>query len=80
MKGWVRGEAYVYGSEYLLDHDVILVGGNYRVGVLGFLSTEDENCVGNFGHKDQSFILKWVQENIEKFNGDKNSVTIWGGN
>lgn len=52
---------------------------NYRVGTLGFLSTEDENCPGNYGFKDQSFVLKWVQENIEFFGGDKNSVTIWGG-
>lgn len=52
---------------------------NYRVGTLGFLSTEDENCPGNYGFKDQSFLLKWVQENIEFFGGDKNSVTIWGG-
>lgn len=52
---------------------------NYRVGTLGFLSTEDESSPGNYGLKDQSFALKWVQENIEYFGGDKNSVTIWGG-
>lgn len=69
----------MYGHEHLLDHDVILVTGNYRVGPLGFLSTEDKNSPGNFAFKDQSFILQWIQENIEHFGGDKNSVTIWGG-
>jgi len=46
---------------------------------LGFLSTEDDNCPGNYGFKDQSFVLKWIHDNIEHFNGDKESVTIWGG-
>ncbi|XP_070491172.1 juvenile hormone esterase-like isoform X2 [Chironomus tepperi] len=76
--GWIRGDAYPYSPEYLLDHDIIYVAANYRVGTLGYLSTEDENCPGNYGFKDQSFVLKWVQENIEFFGGDKNSVTIWG--
>lgn len=38
-----------YGPDYFLDQDVILVTPNYRLGPLGFLSTEDENCPGNFG-------------------------------
>lgn len=67
-----------YGPDYFLDTDVILVAGNYRLGLLGFLSTEDENSVGNYGLKDQVAILKWVNENIEHFGGDKNLVTIFG--
>lgn len=51
---------------------------NYRLGPLGFLSTEDENCAGNFAFKDHVMMLKWVQANVEKFGGDKNSVTIFG--
>ncbi|KAJ6630186.1 Carboxylesterase 5A, partial [Pseudolycoriella hygida] len=43
-----------------------------------FLSTEDRNCAGNFGLKDQAFLLRWVHDNIEHFGGNKNSVTIWG--
>ena len=68
----------IYGPGYLLDHDIILVTGNYRLGILGFLSTEDEHCPGNFGFKDFNMILKWVQNNIDKFGGDKDSVTIFG--
>ena len=74
-----HGGASLYGPEHFLDHDVVLVTGNYRLGPLGFLSTEDENCPGNFGLKDQMVILEWVQKNIEKFGGDGNSVTIFGG-
>jgi carboxylesterase type B len=81
FKGWTRGEATnnFVSHQNILDHDVILVSGNYRVGPLGFLSTEDRFVPGNIGFKDQAYILKWIQENIEHFGGDKNSVTIWGG-
>lgn len=64
------GIARGYGPAYLLDKDVILVAINYRLGILGFLSTEDENCPGNFGLKDQVLALKWVRNNIRRFGGD----------
>lgn len=44
----------------------------------GFLSTEDHNCPGNNGFKDQQFGLRWVQENIRRFGGDPSRVTIFG--
>ncbi|KAG4067634.1 hypothetical protein HA402_005406 [Bradysia odoriphaga] len=83
---WIHGGAFVvgtagvssYGPDYLLDHDVIMVAGNYRLGMLGFLSTEDRFSPGNFGLKDQAFLLQWVQENIHHFGGNNDSVTIWG--
>ncbi|KAJ6635071.1 Juvenile hormone esterase [Pseudolycoriella hygida] len=73
-----HGGPHTYSPDYLLEHDVILVSGNYRLGPLGFLSTEDRNSAGNFGLKDQAFLLQWVHDNIEHFGGNKNSVTIWG--
>jgi carboxylesterase type B len=84
---WIHGGAFVagdgsyafYGPDYVIDHDVVMVAGNYRLGVLGFLSTESKDAQGNFGLKDQNLILQWIQENIEYFGGNKSSVTIWGG-
>jgi carboxylesterase type B len=67
-----------FPPEHLLEHDVILVSGNYRLGVLGFLSFEDATCSGNFGLKDQSMILRWVKNNVDKFGGDSNKITIVG--
>lgn len=64
------GSKKLYGPDHLLDQDIILVAANYRVGPLGFLSTEDENCPGNFGLKDQVMVLKWVRDNIKQFGGD----------
>ena len=52
----------------------------YRLGAFGFLSSEDvkKNGKVNAGLLDQRFALQWVQENIEKFGGDPNKVTIAG--
>lgn len=72
------GMSRFYAPDYLLDHDIILVSGNYRLGPLGFLSTETLDCPGNFGLKDQAEILRWIQKNIAAFGGDPNSVTIFG--
>lgn len=68
----------VAGPEYLLDHDIVLVTVNYRLGILGFLSTGTKEAPGNNGLKDQVQVMRWVQENIDKFGGDANSVTIMG--
>lgn len=84
---FIHGGGFVGGSggapfvapDYLLDHDVVFVSGNYRVGALGFLSVGTEASPGNFGLKDQVLLLKWVQENVAAFNGNSNEVTLFGG-
>ena len=70
----------MYGPDYLLQKDVVVVSFNYRTGVMGFISFDDPECgvPGNSGLKDQTFALKWVQRNIEKFGGDPGNVTIFG--
>ncbi|XP_014487252.1 PREDICTED: venom carboxylesterase-6-like, partial [Dinoponera quadriceps] len=79
--GWATGSSHssFYGPQFLLDHDVVLVTANYRLGPLGFLSTEDMECPGNVGLKDQAQVIRWVHENIVVFGGDPNKVTIFGG-
>ncbi|XP_069689991.1 juvenile hormone esterase-like [Periplaneta americana] len=72
------GKAYSYGPLYLMDKDVVMVAMNYRLGVLGFLSTGDDAAPGNYAMKDQTEALRWVQKNIAAFSGDPNKVTILG--
>nr|WCC58198.1 carboxylesterase [Pharsalia antennata] len=83
---WIYGGTFTagdsayesYGPDYLLDQGVVYVSFNYRVGVLGFLSTEDTVIPGNWGLKDQLLALQWVQNNIENFGGNASDVTIFG--
>ncbi|CRK99832.1 CLUMA_CG013140, isoform A [Clunio marinus] len=77
---YAHGESDIFGSDYLLQKDIIFVSINYRVGPLGFLSLKDPslNIPGNAGLKDQVFALKWVQRNIMNFGGDPNNVTLFG--
>lgn len=67
-----------YGPQYLLDKDIILVAGNYRLNIFGFLSSETLDCPGNFGLKDSVAILEWVNKHIASFGGDPKSVTLFG--
>ncbi|XP_076059059.1 juvenile hormone esterase-like isoform X1 [Oratosquilla oratoria] len=76
--GFISGEAYSYPPNALLERDVVLVVIQYRLGIFGFLSTEDDVIPGNFGLKDQTQALRWIQQNIAFFGGDPTKVTIFG--
>lgn len=50
---FVRGSAAEYEPDYILDEDIVLVTIQYRLGMFGYLSTEDEHAPGNYGMLDQ---------------------------
>lgn len=83
---YIHGGAFTFGSggsdqcgpEILIDKEIVLVTINYRLGPLGFLSTQDEVVPGNNGLKDQSLGLRWVKSNIRNFGGDPDKITIFG--
>ncbi|XP_062609505.1 uncharacterized protein LOC134271297 [Saccostrea cucullata] len=66
------------GSRMSANGHVIVILINYRLGMFGFLSTEDENARGNYGLWDQIEALKWIQKNIGYFGGDPSHVTVFG--
>ena len=45
---------------------------------IGFLNLNHENATGNAGLKDQNLALRWVKQNIDKFGGDPDGITIFG--
>lgn len=68
----------LYGPEYLITHDVILVTINYRVNIQGFLCLHIKEAPGNVGLKDQVAALKWIRRNIAAFGGDPDNITLFG--
>ena len=71
-----------YRGEGLARKDVVVVNMGYRLGVFGFLATDElmdeAGSAGNYGLMDQIKALQWVQENIEAFGGDPGNVTLAG--
>ncbi|CAH1162921.1 unnamed protein product [Phaedon cochleariae] len=69
-----------FGPEHLITEDVVFVSFNYRLGIVGFLSSEDASLgvPGNVGLKDQVLALKWIKNNVKNFNGDPDNITIFG--
>ncbi|CAG5042633.1 unnamed protein product [Parnassius apollo] len=72
------GDTFMYGPEFLIQHNILLVTLNYRLEVLGFLCLDTPEVPGNAGMKDQVAALRWIQNNIEQFGGDPGNVTIFG--
>lgn len=70
----------LYGPDFLMQKDVILVSFNYRTGALGFLCCQapEDGVPGNAGLRDQNLALKWVKDNIASFGGNPEAVTLFG--
>jgi para-nitrobenzyl esterase len=88
---WLHGGGMAVGSaswplydftNLARNNDVVVVGVNHRLGVLGFLDLShlgDEFAdSGNVGMLDQVAALEWVRDNIAAFGGDPANVTIFG--
>ncbi|XP_056242894.1 carboxylesterase 3 [Seriola aureovittata] len=82
---WIHGGGLSMGAASQYDgaplaayENIVMVIIQYRLGILGFLSTGDEHAQGNWGFLDQLAALRWVKENIEAFGGDPQAVTVAG--
>jgi len=89
---WIHGGANeggtassaLYKDGTLVNHGVILVTVNYRLGIFGFLAHPELTAVsahhasGNYGLMDQVLALHWVHDNIAAFGGDVHNITVFG--
>src|SRR5690606_11705831 len=86
---WVHGGSNRAGSSSgpadsdMSAQGVVHVGIQYRLGLLGFLShpelsDEGGGASGNYALMDQVAALEWVRDNIARFGGDPDNVTIYG--
>ncbi|XP_073838534.1 esterase-5B-like [Musca autumnalis] len=82
---FIHGGCFMFGGVNVNQPQAIMASGKmmlvtiaYRLGALGFLSTEDEGLPGNLGLKDQRLALRWIKENIYRFGGDPNKILLTG--
>ncbi|KAK3919007.1 Esterase FE4 [Frankliniella fusca] len=68
----------VFGPDFLVHYDVVLMMPNYRLGALGFLNLNTAAIPGNAALKDAVLALRWVHDNARAFCGDPERVTIMG--
>jgi len=91
---WIHGGAFVAGSTaepreegtaYVQENpDIVFASIEYRLDAYGFLHLShlpdggDYPDAQNLGIMDQMMALKWIHENISRFGGDPDNVTIIG--
>ncbi len=85
---WLHGGGFDSGtSEWdpgmcLAKKDVVVVSINHRLNILGFLDLstcgKKYKYSGNVGMLDAVQALEWVRDNIARFGGDPDNVTIFG--
>ena len=88
---WLHPGGHVYGCGsmptvdawvFAARHDAVIVTANYRLGPWGWLYLGDADPAfkdsANLAVLDQVMLLRWIQDNIERFGGDPDNVTIFG--
>ena len=85
---WLHGGGFDSGtSEWnpgmsLAQNDVVVVGLNHRLNILGFLDlsacSPQYKESANVGMLDVVAALQWVRDNIRQFGGDADNITIFG--
>lgn len=84
--GFGFGTTAIYDATKLIQagidngKPIVYIAVNYRLGAFGWLAGKEVLDAGltNLGHYDQILALQWVQDNIAKFGGDPDKVTLFG--
>lgn len=84
---WIHGGSYVTGAgdapmfdpgELVREQNLIVVAVTYRLGLFGYLGSENGTAPGNLGLLDQIEALRWVKRNISAFGGNPDNITLFG--
>jgi para-nitrobenzyl esterase len=86
--GGANANGYVFEPEFepskLAAKGVVVVTVAFRIGIFGYLATPElssdspTGTSGNYGLLDQIKSIEWVRDNIAKFGGNPNNITIGG--
>ena len=63
----IIGDVHKFIRHCIIPLDPCLIPDIFRLGMFGFLSSEDAGLPGNYGMLDQVAALQWVKQNIEAF-------------
>jgi para-nitrobenzyl esterase len=83
---WLHGGAWLtgagsldwyHGARLAREGDIVVVGVNYRLGVLGYLRHPAVSD-GNLGTLDQITALRWIKQHVGGFGGDGERITLAG--
>lgn len=83
---FVHGGAFLQGGGELpwydgtllaLEQDIVVVNISYRLGAFGFWMPENSTGMSP-GQSDQVVALEWIRDNIDRFGGDPENVTLSG--
>ena len=85
---WIHGGGFDSGSSQwdpgmcLARKNVVVIGLNHRLNILGFLDlsgvSDRYKHSGNVGMLDIVAALQWIRDNIGRFGGDPDNVTVFG--
>lgn len=73
-----------YAGKTMAGKGIVAVTANYREGIFGFFSHPDLSAEteyggsGNYGLMDMAAAIQWVKDNISRFGGDPDRITIAG--
>ncbi|KAE8259062.1 hypothetical protein A4X13_0g1275 [Tilletia indica] len=90
---WIFGGSFLYGTSSSMlynpqnfvesNNDIIVVSFNYRTNIFGFPQSPQirkmDAAIGfNRGLEDRDLVIQWVHNNIARFGGDPNRITLFG--
>lgn len=62
----------------LAAEGIVVVTLQSRTNIFGWFSLRSPEAPGNLGLLDQRLAFEWIDENIEKFGGDRKQITLLG--